>query len=157
MDMGRLLQVGSPRELYERPANSFVRDFLGKTLLLKGAVRDGASGEITASVSGAAECLVSGQCFGADQLAAGAAVWIALRPEDAELCGSTESGALGGTIEAALFAGDRTEFQVSIPGQGSLLVYGSRRDRYEVGQQVSLRIRSDSVSLWPMQVAGSIN
>ncbi|HEY8694246.1 MAG TPA: ABC transporter ATP-binding protein [Chloroflexota bacterium] len=147
MNAGQLLQVGTPRELYDHPANSFVRDFLGKTLLLRATVRD--VSPVTAELEGAPGCLVSGQFFGADPLALGALVWVAVRPEDAELCAGAQPGALPGTIEAALFAGDRTEFQVAIPGHGSVLVYGSRRDRYEAGQQVNLLIRSETASLWP--------
>ncbi|MFI5267151.1 MAG: ABC transporter ATP-binding protein [Chloroflexota bacterium] len=178
MDGGQLLQVGTPRELYDHPANSFVRDFLGKTLLLRATVRGPGPGavpdpaqrasagsgdnsapaerteaampaEVSAGLEGAPDCVVGGQFFGAEPLTPGTLVWVAVRPEDAELSAGSHAGALHGTIEAALFAGDRTEFQVTIPGQGSVLVYGSRRDRYEAGQQVSLRIRSETASLWP--------
>jgi ABC-type Fe3+/spermidine/putrescine transport system ATPase subunit len=154
MDSGRLLQVGTPRELYERPANSFVRDFLGKTLLLKAVVQDVAASSVTAALEGS-PCVVSGLSLGAAPPDAGTAVWVAVRPEDAELAAPGSSGpdCVPGTIEAALFAGDRTEFQVSIPGQGSLLVYGTRRDSYEVGQSVNLRFRSETASVWPRAAA----
>ena len=149
MDSGRLLQVGSPRDLYDHPVNSFVRDFLGKTLLLKASVRNALGEEVTAELDGSPECLVNGHYYGPTP-EPGTAVWLALRPEDAELTpGEGTPDCVPGTIQAALFAGDRTEFQVSIPGQRPILVYGSRRDVYEVGQQVSLRIRGDSASLWP--------
>jgi ABC-type Fe3+/spermidine/putrescine transport system ATPase subunit len=150
MNAGRLLQVGSPRELYERPASSFVRDFLGKTLLLKATVRSVAGSELTADLDGGADCLVRGQVAGASAPAAGAAVWVAVRPEDAELFSSAGSGDLPGEIEASLFAGDRTEFQVKVPGQSSILVYGTRRDSFEPGQRVGLRIRSESATIWPV-------
>jgi ABC-type Fe3+/spermidine/putrescine transport system ATPase subunit len=152
MDVGRLLQVGSPRELYERPANSFVRDFLGKTLLLKAVVQQAGGDEVVAALAGAIDCLVEGRCYSTQPLSQGAEVWVALRPEDAELTPAGQSGVLNGSIEAALFAGDRTEFQVAIPEQGSMLVYGTRRDHYDVGQQVGLRIRADAVSIWPAAV-----
>jgi ABC-type Fe3+/spermidine/putrescine transport system ATPase subunit len=44
MNHGRIQQAGAPRELYERPANAFVADFVGESNLLFGriaAVRDG--------------------------------------------------------------------------------------------------------------------
>src|SRR5713226_1223646 len=125
MDYGKLLQVGSPRELYERPANSFVRDFLGKTLLLKATVQAASASDVTATLEGSTDCLVSGQCFGAEPVQPGVPVWVAVRPDDAELSANGQAGSLPGTVEAALFAGDRTEFQVNIPGQGSVLVYGA--------------------------------
>lgn len=150
MEAGRLLQVGSPRELYERPASSFVRDFLGKTLLLKGTVRDATGSDLTVALDGGEDCLVSGLCAGTFVPARGSSVWVAVRPEDAEVSSSAGKGDLMGQIEASLFAGDRTELQVSVPGQSSILVYGSRRDAYEPGQPVGLRIRSESATIWPV-------
>src|SRR5215203_2422453 len=38
MDRGRVREVGPPRDLYERPATVFVRDFLGQTVTLRGRV-----------------------------------------------------------------------------------------------------------------------
>jgi ABC-type Fe3+/spermidine/putrescine transport system ATPase subunit len=149
MDGGKLLQLASPRELYERPANSFVRDFLGKTLLLKGVVRAIEGDTVAAAVDGSPDCVVHGQYYGTTA-EVDTPVWIALRPEDAELTtGGPAIDCIPGTIQAALFAGDRTEFQVSVPAQRPLLVYGSRRDHYEAGQQVTLRIRGESASVWP--------
>ena len=150
MESGRLLQVGTPRELYDHPASSFVRDFLGKTLLLKGKVHSSAGSELTAALDGGADCLVSCQSGGAFTASAGAAVWVAVRPEDAQILSTAGAGDLPGEIEASLFAGDRTEFQVDVPGQGAILVYGSRRDQYEPGQRVGLRIRTESASIWPV-------
>ncbi len=40
MDKGKLLQVGPPEEIYERPANRFVADFIGQTNLLEATVED---------------------------------------------------------------------------------------------------------------------
>ncbi|MGI9596630.1 MAG: ABC transporter ATP-binding protein [Acidimicrobiales bacterium] len=40
MDEGRLLQVGTPEEVYERPANRFVADFIGQTNLIEATVAD---------------------------------------------------------------------------------------------------------------------
>src|SRR3954447_20790852 len=42
MNAGHVEQLGAPRELYERPATAFVRDFLGSTILLRGFAGDGA-------------------------------------------------------------------------------------------------------------------
>ena len=40
MNEGRLLQVGTPEEIYEHPTNRFVADFIGQTNLLEGTVED---------------------------------------------------------------------------------------------------------------------
>ncbi len=44
MDKGRLVQLGTPRELYDRPATAFVADFIGEMNLLPGTVRRGGAG-----------------------------------------------------------------------------------------------------------------
>jgi spermidine/putrescine ABC transporter ATP-binding subunit len=62
MSAGRIEQIGTPRELYERPANAFVAGFLGESNLLEGAVIERRSGrvllslpELGATVAGLAE------------------------------------------------------------------------------------------------------
>jgi ABC-type Fe3+/spermidine/putrescine transport system ATPase subunit len=42
MEKGRILQVGSPREIYEQPAHAFVADFIGGCSWLDGKIADGA-------------------------------------------------------------------------------------------------------------------
>src|SRR5688500_2217792 len=44
MNQGRILQEGSPEEIYERPANKFVADFIGETNFFEGTVED--TGEV---------------------------------------------------------------------------------------------------------------
>ena len=47
MNVGRIEQLASPAELYERPATRFVADFIGSTNLLDGTVADGGIGLAT--------------------------------------------------------------------------------------------------------------
>jgi spermidine/putrescine transport system ATP-binding protein len=76
MNDGELLQVGTPEEIYERPANRFVADFIGQTNLLDGTVEsDG-----TVCLRNGARVPVSTQ-----SLAAGTPVAVSLRPERAQL------------------------------------------------------------------------
>ncbi|MEO0819153.1 MAG: ABC transporter ATP-binding protein [Pseudomonadota bacterium] len=41
MDAGRILQIGAPREIYERPANAMVARFIGRGVLIGATVSDG--------------------------------------------------------------------------------------------------------------------
>jgi putrescine transport system ATP-binding protein len=74
MDRGRLMQVATPAEIYERPNSRWVADFVGDVNMLEGRVgADGVS--------------VEGTALGRLQVAAkidaapGATVWVAVRPE----------------------------------------------------------------------------
>src|SRR5262249_13303918 len=50
MDRGRLIQVATPQEIYERPNSRWVADFIGEINLIEGRVIDvGASGTVVAS------------------------------------------------------------------------------------------------------------
>jgi iron(III) transport system ATP-binding protein len=64
MNFGVVQQQGSPRALYEEPANEFVRDFLGRTLLFKGKVQSSnPSGRMAIAIEGAPDCVVFGRSY----------------------------------------------------------------------------------------------
>ena len=78
MDRGRIVQVGTPAEIYEAPVNKFVADFIGSVNLLEGRVTAAGAGELT----------IRCEPFGCTVRAAhgvdcspGDTVWAAIRPE----------------------------------------------------------------------------
>lgn len=94
MHEGELLQVGTPEEIYERPANRFVADFIGQTNLLEGTVADAttvvlANGARVAAPSAFAE---------------GTKVALSLRPERARLAptGTAADSATGSSVEGVI-------------------------------------------------------
>src|SRR5207237_7867349 len=75
MNGGRVEQVGAPRELYERPASAFVRDFLGQTVILRGVVKELASDDVAVAMDGAlAGSTLRGRPASGAALAVGTAV-----------------------------------------------------------------------------------
>ncbi len=156
MDFGHVQQVGVPKELYESPANAFVRDFLGKTLLLAGVIQSSnQQGQVAIALDGAPNCVLFGRSNQTQDLAPGVAVHIAVRPEDVDMVepqgdGELPQGVVRGTIRTTLFTGDRTEYQVEVEGQGSLLLYGTRQHIFGEGSPVWLRMQPDTVSVWPV-------
>jgi putrescine transport system ATP-binding protein len=78
MDRGRIVQVGTPAEIYESPVNRFVADFIGSVNLLEGRVSAADAGCLTI------RCEPFGCTVRAAQrveCAAGDTVWAAIRPE----------------------------------------------------------------------------
>src|SRR6516165_1384926 len=77
MDRGRLIQVATPQEIYERPNSRWVADFIGDVNLIEGSVTDaGADGiVVTSAAAGRLRALSSAEAKPGD------AVWVALRPE----------------------------------------------------------------------------
>ena len=153
MNFGVVQQQGDPRLLYEEPANEFVRDFVGRTLLFKGKVQSGnPSGQLAIALEGAPDCVVFGRTYNPDGIKSGGAVYIGVRPEDVEILsanGSTApAGMIGGKAQAALFVGERIEYQVEVDGQSTVLIYGERHRPIDEGSKVWLKLRPDGHSAW---------
>ena len=82
MNEGRIVQIGTPREIYERPRNQFVADFVGTTNFIGGTVRPPTTATAAAwSLPRSA----SSRCSAASALAKDATVIVSVRPEDVEL------------------------------------------------------------------------
>lgn len=153
MNFGVVQQQGDPRLLYEEPVNEFVRDFVGRTLLFKGHVQtSNSSGLLAIALTGGCDCVVFGRCYDPGGMKAGECAFIGVRPEDVEIQPALDtqppSGRLRGTARAALFVGERIEYQVEVDGQGVIMIYGERHKPIEEGGKVWLKLRPEGHSAW---------
>ncbi|WP_426957798.1 ABC transporter ATP-binding protein [Muricoccus radiodurans] len=116
LNHGRLIQMGTPESLYERPATRFVADFLGKSNFIEGEAE--AVPEGFALRRGAARVLASGA------LPAGRAV-LSLRPEKIALLpeGAAEDNVVEGHIGAWSYLGTGYAITVATPDLGDLRVH----------------------------------
>ncbi len=115
MNHGRIEQLGTPEELYARPANEFVADFVGESNLLSGTVVKSGPGLCTFQVAGEVEVSV----WHDESWGVGTKGLLALRPEEIVVAeGPVEAGnCFQGEIEAVLFVGDSTKYAVRVaPG-----------------------------------------
>jgi ABC-type Fe3+/spermidine/putrescine transport system ATPase subunit len=150
MRAGRVEQVGAPRDLYERPASAFVRDFLGQTVILGGRVAPASGRGVTVEIGGA---LVAGRSAPGAGLAAGADAHVAIRPEDIVVGPADgpapKDNALPGVIDTLLFVGDRYEARVALDGGHRIMLLLPRAREWREGQRVHLGLPPDAVSVWP--------
>jgi ABC-type Fe3+/spermidine/putrescine transport system ATPase subunit len=158
MSHGVVQQQGAPKMLYEQPVNDFTRDFVGKTLLFKGrVVASDAVGQVSVAVDGAPNCVVGGWTGAASGLKAGESVCIGVRPEDIQLFPVTTSeapaGMIGGVAHAALFVGERYEYQIEVDGQTAIVIYGDRHNPIPEGGKVWMRLHPVGHSVWPTGAA----
>jgi ABC-type Fe3+/spermidine/putrescine transport system ATPase subunit len=152
MNAGHIEQVGSPVEVYEKPATAFVRDFLGRAITLECVVRheDGRSWLELAAAPG------SSFTFATDVLGehpAGSTVHLSCRPEDLELraAGAGGDNSFRATVEEVLYLGERIEYRVRTPGSASFLVAAPRRERYQLGAELDLVLDTAGVTIWAGQ------
>jgi putative spermidine/putrescine transport system ATP-binding protein len=119
---GRVVQIGSPDELYERPATRFVADFLGESNFIKGtvAVLDPDGFSYRAGGGSFRQSAAAGPSSG---LARGQPVLLALRPEKLAL-GETEPEAatnrIAGTIAECTYLGSTIHVAVATEALGTL-------------------------------------
>ena len=120
MSEGRIQQIGTPRQVYERPGNPFVADFVGTTNFLDGSVLGPDSGESRYRVRTEIGDLT---VLATEQLRAEDKVLLSVRPEDVELSEhkpATETNVWEGKIEQKIFLGEVLDLQVKL-GERMLL------------------------------------
>jgi putrescine transport system ATP-binding protein len=118
MDRGEIVQIGTPREVYESPASKFVADFVGLVNLFEGEVIEDspAAARIRSPESGIHLRVDRGS-----GLAPGTRVWAAIRPEKIEIARREEGGtspcdnAVDGVIREIAYLGGLSTFLVEIP------------------------------------------
>ena len=101
MQSGRIMQLGTPEEVYRRPSSEFVATFLGTTNILAGHMVEGLEGVATIGLDGGGTV----QASSASLPPSGAAVRLAVRPECVALVPTP--GGVPGRIEDVLFQGHR--------------------------------------------------
>lgn len=154
MSNGRVEQIGRPFELYESPATPFVRDFLGRTILLRGTVRNGAAAAadgLRVTIPGA-EGVLAGRRAYADETKSIVEVYAAIRPEDVDIlehAAGPAGNVLAGRVETVLFTGERSEVSVRIGDRGRVLAYAPRLLRLDEGQLVYLHLKPEMLTFWP--------
>src|SRR6266850_1133584 len=94
MNSGRVEQLGTPEELYERPATRFVADFIGTTNLMAGTVSAVESGEAVLRLDSGDDCRVV-----SEGLAVGRRIELSVRPEAVGLVPIGSLGAIPATVD----------------------------------------------------------
>ena len=126
MDHGMVAHVGSPREIYQRPANRFVAEFIGTMNRLTGST---AGGVFTCRAGTIAWTL-----------APAGATEVLFRPEDIQVAEPGEVTTLNGTVAAAFFLGDRTRLFIDVGEEQPLVVETGARREFNHADKVGLAI-----------------
>jgi spermidine/putrescine transport system ATP-binding protein len=130
MHAGKVEQLGTPEELYERPTSRFVADFIGSTNLLRGRIED--DGWVRLSSGDVAHVAHDG-------LPTGTEVEISVRPESIALVPPDAAGAIHATVEQAAYLGTTISYQLRTDGGLALTVLSPKTGiRLPVGSDVAV-------------------
>jgi len=153
MNEGRILQIGTPRDIYERPASQFVADFVGNTNFIDGVVNTSSVVSGFSQTSGPAEagqyvCIrteIGDLHVQTDQdLRVDERVAISVRPEDVELTEARPPGGnvWEGRVDQKVFLGEAVDFQVKV-GPRTLLSRRHPTLRTKVGDAIFVQLNPE--------------
>ena len=112
MSKGRILQVGSPRDIYDRPSERFVANFIGETNFLEGHVAEVNGTEALVKLSSGA-AISAGLPEGVKP---SGKVTVVVRPEHADLVRTGSAGDLWGKLQNIVYFGTDTHYHVLLDG-----------------------------------------
>ncbi|MDR2098134.1 MAG: ABC transporter ATP-binding protein [Spirochaetaceae bacterium] len=144
MNNGVIQHIGSPREIYKRPANVFVATFIGHSTILEGTLKETADGPELA--------------IGDYRLKAGTApgfeggerrVKVSVRPE--EFYASDDGTGLKGVINSSVLLGFYTENFVTLETGGVIkfiVDQGNEDKDFNTGDRIVLKVRPEKINIF---------
>lgn len=110
MDGGKVMQIGTPFEVYSRPANRFVADFIGRVNFFDGQVQALTETALEVELAGSTVQVGSRN----PGIAVGEKVIVAVRPESLKLspASANADAVVTGTIEKAVYLGAVVEYEL---------------------------------------------
>jgi len=142
MNQGKIIQIGTPEELYFSPKELFVATFFGKPNVLDGVYL----GDGRAKIGDGLEIEVT-PVFKEKELEKGEELKIVIRPEHVHMVGREEPQAekswrVKGKIVMRMFTGNIQELKIAIGGKEDLFIYASIPSGIKVrtGEEVELEV-----------------
>jgi ABC-type Fe3+/spermidine/putrescine transport system ATPase subunit len=147
---GRVVQVGTPNEIYNLPATRFVADFIGESNTLAAIVEAVGERDIQLRLESGAT-LKARRPVGSG-LTVGEAVWAVVRPENLNLDPSSQPAldgetVLDGTLESVSYLGEDLHARFRVPRLGTLIatMKSTRQAAARVGACARIGLSSEDV------------
>jgi spermidine/putrescine transport system ATP-binding protein len=149
MNEGRVLQEGTPEEIYERPRSRFVADFIGQTNFFEGVVEEAGPEGTVVRVQGGLKLRCAPANVGPGDL-----VSVALRPEKIRPASGAEGNRVAGTLVRLTYLGDILQYHVLLAGGTELICQRQNQPdaagpRWVIGEQVEVAWPESSALVMP--------
>ncbi len=129
---GKIQQVGTPRELYDRPANLYVANFFGKINAMNAMAKDGVYK------------LKSGEIKGATAQEDGQLL-IAIRPENVEILTHKKEDCFEAKVLLAQYFGDHQQVHATIGSESNIVIHAHEKILFHKGDTIYLRFNPDKI------------
>lgn len=145
MNEGKILQIGSPNEIFERPCSAFVADFMGFSTFIRGTLGPEAREKRAVSCSGKLLYVPAGAVHGMEQ---GTEVTLAIRSENIQLVNEEGENTLAGTISAVTYKGSTTRLEVKGCVEETICPAVNEYTQRKVGENVLVRIPAQRICVY---------
>ena len=149
MHDGKIMQAGTPQEIYARPINRFVADFIGKANFMHGQVID-----ILADNALEIELLDKRITVAEpkDQFARGSHVLLVIRPESIRL-ETKKPDTLTGIVREAVYLGSQMVYEVDMADNILTVEVANPQEHvvFEIGEEVTLTFQEKSLHILPSE------
>ena len=144
MNEGKILQIGSPRAIYDHPADHFVANFIGETNFLEAELLEvrGGLAQIRLQTGAVVEALAPVEDLRPGQVS------LVVRPEHALLAGEKEGAPLAGQLENIVYFGTDTHYHLVLDnGHPFVVRQQNQRDGgedFKVGQELGITVKENA-------------
>jgi iron(III) transport system ATP-binding protein len=138
-NLGKIIQRGTPQDIYRKPMSQFVADFIGSANFLAGTAKEGGGIEGTFPVETRHGVM---QCIFAHAVPPGQAVLVSARPEDLVLSENRPAdglNVLAGKIAHRVFLGEVVDYLIDT-GEGEIRVRSKPELDFRIGQQINIGV-----------------
>ena len=141
MNAGKIQHIGTPRDIYQRPANTFVATFIGRTNILDARMEQGTL------------VFPTGERFTRDnwRTIPDGPVKVSVRPEEFVVHHADEkAGGLSAVLEDSVYLGLNTHYYLKLTGGASVeLIQESAIDeKLEPGSAVTLTLKEEKINIF---------
>jgi iron(III) transport system ATP-binding protein len=154
MNEGNIMQIGTPFEIYSRPANRFVADFIGRVNFFTGKIvspdMEGSGGVDIEFPGGRRKTLADRE----GSFKKGAEITLTVRPESLRLKGgsSAEQSVFGGTVIKSVYLGQLVEYEIDCGGEKPVLAVTydpADQGFFKTGEQVGIDFSAPAAHILP--------
>lgn len=145
MNAGKILQVGKPKEVFDRPASLYVADFMGFSNFIEGQVTDVDNTKIKLDCSGQ-ELILSGAY--STGFASGDKVTISIRPENITLSNVNSDNVLKGKVKNVTYKGTVTRMEIEGIFTETIFLNIHDNEGYEVGDVITITFPSEKLIIY---------
>jgi iron(III) transport system ATP-binding protein len=160
MRRGRLVQVGTPHELYTRPESAFVAQFIGGTNLLRGTLEE--VGDLLTVETSAGIVRAKNGVQGIER---GESVFCSVRPESVQLKPAAESSDIPSPhttnhllaeVQSIMYLGDNEQYSLRLADSVTMhaVEYNPTKRKAQVGDRVALQFDAQAVVVLPQEELG---